>query len=332
MKNGLLYSFFTCLLVTSFQALAADPPSVNVYGRIHFRLIEANDTDTTLTNAGHRIGLRGEGAMDNGTEFFYTIETEYKNDSGFGKNDGMGGNDTTTPSSTSSTDLAEIVVRHANAGIRNKQGSITVGRQNNPLNATYVADVFEANSGWGEQAPYRIGHAVVVKGNAMGGIKGYAGLIMEGGASDVTNESLDGTVLGGSYSMGSLNINAGYLVADFVSTSTDKSEFTDLSIGVSYSMGEMYFGVNVESATATSSAGVDTDTDVIDLAATYTMKSVTYGVGYASVDTGSITATRVLLGAYVSLGGNTDCYFEAGLQNEDAGDGDNYVMGYRVKF
>ena len=186
MKNRLLYSFITCLLVTpTQQAFAADPPSVNVYGRIHFRLIEANDSDTTLTNAGHRIGLRGEGAMDNGTEFFYTIETEYNNDSAFGKNDGMGGN-SSTPSSTSSTDLAEIAVRHANAGVRNKQGSITVGRQNNPLNATYVADIFERNSGWSEQAPYRVGHALVVKTNNMGGAKGYAGLILEGGASAVS--------------------------------------------------------------------------------------------------------------------------------------------------
>jgi predicted porin len=299
---------------------------------MHFRLIEANDQDTTLTNAGHRIGLRGEGAMDNGTEFFYTIETEYKNDSGFGKNDGMGGNDATTPSSTSSTDLAEIIVRHANAGVRNKQGSVTVGRQNNPLNATYVADIFEANSGAYERSPYRIGHALVVKSNSMGGMKGYAGLILEGGASDTTNESLDGMVLGGSYSLGSLTINAGYLAADFISTSSNKSEFSDISIGVSYSMGEMYFGVNVESATTTDTAGADTDEDVIDLAATYTMGSVTYGVGYASLDDGSDTSTRTLLGAYVNLGGNTDCYFETGLYNDEAGDGDNYVLGYRVKF
>ena len=336
MKNGLLYSFFTCLLVTSFQALAADPPSVNVYGRIHFRLIEQNDTNTSLSNAGHRIGLRGEGKLDNGYDFFYTIETEYKNDNGFGNKDGIGGNSVTGNSSTSSTDLADIVVRHAHAGLKTKLGSLTIGRQNNPLNATYVADVFEANSGFGEQSPYRIGNAIVYKAKSVAGVKGYVGAMLEGGTSDGTDEQeLTGAVFGGAYSIGDININAGYFLADYTlegpAVTNTKTEFTDWSVGVSYSMGEMYFGVNVESSTADTD-GTEVDKDVIDLAATYTMKSVTYGVGYASVDDGTDTNTRILLGAYVNLGGNSDCYFETGQYNEEAGDGDNYVFGYRVKF
>lgn len=341
MKNGLLYSFFICLVVSPTQAFAADPPSVNVYGRVHFRLIEQEDTDTTLTNAGHRIGLRGDGTMDNGMEFFYTIETEYNNDSSFGEKDGAGGSNVGDPSSTNSTDLADIVVRHANIGLKGKQGSLTIGRQNNPLNATYVADVFEANSGWYEQSPYRIGHALVYKSPKMKGLEGYAGAMLEGSESTDSSESVDGIVAGGSYGIGDVTINVGYLAADFVSTSSDKTEFTDVSVGVTYTIGEMYFGANVESSTSTDSAGVDTDTDVIDLAFTYTMNSVTYGLGYASHDQGDLTSTRTLLGAYVSLGGNTDCYFEAGLFNKDAEDGpdgdgsgdrDNYVLGYRVKF
>ena len=352
MKNGLLYSFITCLLVTPTQAFAADPPSVNVYGRIHFRLIEANDANTTLVNAGHRIGLRGEGALENGTEFFYRIETEYNNDSGFGKRNGMGGNSISDASSDNSTDSADIVVRLANAGLNTKHGSLTIGRQNNPLNATYVADVFEHNSGVGEQSPYRIGNAIVYKAKSMGGIKAYAGVMLEGGASDGSEEQkLTGTVLGGSYSIAGININAGYFLADyslksadnpdttFIAGSTDhpadpvdtEVEFSDLSIGVSYSMGEMYFGVNIESST-TDTDGTEVDVDVIDLATTYTMDSVTYGVGYASIDDGTDTATRMLLGAYVNLGGNADWYFETGLYNDEAGDGDNYVLGYRVKF
>ncbi|MEH6347268.1 MAG: porin [Bermanella sp.] len=335
MKNGLLYSFLTCLLVTPTQAYAADPPSVNVYGRIHFRLIEQNDKNTNLSNAGHRIGLRGEGKLDNGYDFFYTLETEYKNDSGFGKNNGIGGKDVTKNSSRSSTDLADIVVRHAHAGLKTKLGSLTIGRQNNPLNATYVADVFEANSGYGEQSPYRIGNAIVYKAKSVAGVKGYAGAMLEGGASDGTDEQeLTGAVFGGAYSIAGIHINAGYFLADYTldtaATST-KTEFTDWSVGVSYSMGEMYFGVNVESSTSDTD-GAETDTDVIDLAATYSMKSVTYGVGYASKDDGTDTKTRILLGAYVNLGGNSDCYFETGQYNEEAGDGDNYVFGYRVKF
>ena len=345
MKNGLLYSFLACLLVTPTQAYAADPPSVNVYGRIHFRLIEQNDKNTNLINAGHRIGLRGEGKLDNGYDFFYTLETEYKNDSGFGKNDGIGGKDVTNNSSRSSTDLADIVVRHANAGLKTKLGSLTIGRQNNPLNATYVADVFEFNSGVGEQSPYRIGNAIVYKAKSIAGVKGYAGAMLEGGDGTSTEEQkLTGAVFGGAYSIAGININAGYFLADYsrevpddittvgVDESIDtKTEFTDWSVGVSYSMGEMYFGVNIESSTSDKD-GTETDTDVIDLAATYTMKSVTYGVGYASVDDGTDTGTRILLGAYVNLGGNSDCYFETGQYNEEAGDGDNYVFGYRVKF
>ncbi len=352
MKNGLLYSFITCLLVTPTQAYAADPPSVNVYGRIHFRLIEQNDKNTNLSNAGHRIGLRGEGKLDNGYDFFYTLETEYKNDSGFGKKDGMNGQDITGNSSTSSTDLADIVVRHAHAGLKTKLGSLTIGRQNNPLNATYVADVFEANSGFGEQSPYRIGNAIVYKAKSVAGVKGYAGAMLEGGSSDGANEQeLTGAVFGGAYSIAGININAGYFLAEYNLKTADNPntilvvgnanhaadpidtnvEFTDWSVGVSYSMGEMYLGVNIESST-TDTDGTEVDKDVIDLAATYTMKTVTYGVGYASVDDGTDTSTRILLGAYVNLGGNSDCYFETGQYNEEAGDGDNYVFGYRVKF
>ncbi len=340
MKNGLLYSFLTCLLVTPTQAYAADPPSVNVYGRIHFRLIEQNDKNTNLINAGHRIGLRGEGKLDNGYDFFYTLETEYKNDTGFGKNDGMGGRDMSDASSSNSTDLAEIVVRHANAGLKTKLGSLTIGRQNNPLNATYVADVFEFNSGVGEQSPYRIGNAIVYKAKSVAGIKGYAGAMLEGGDGAGTEEQkLTGAVFGGAYSIGDIHINAGYFLADYTlegaAVANTETEFTDWSVGVSYSMGEMYFGVNVESSTSEKDVNgvkTDTDTDVIDLAATYTMKSVTYGLGYASVDDGTDTGTRILLGAYINLGGNSDCYFETGQYNEEAGDGDNYVFGYRVKF
>ncbi|OUR70051.1 hypothetical protein A9Q73_00975 [Bermanella sp. 47_1433_sub80_T6] len=96
-------------------------------------------------------------------------------------------------------------------------------------------------------------------------------------------------------------------------------------------MNEIYMAINLEGSSEDKD-GVTTDTDVIDIALTYTRDSVVYGVGYASADEEGVKKNRILLGAYINLGGNNDCYFETGQYNKEDGGGDNFVMGYRIKF
>ncbi len=346
MKQGILFSVLASLLITPLIAVAAETPDVDIYGRMHFRLVTGDDMAPNLDNGGHRLGFKGEGKLNNGMGFFYQLETEYGNDSDFG------------PTSQGSTDSASLVVRQANVGLGGRKGSLTIGRQGSPMTSTYTADVFEFNSGAYEQSPYRLGHAIVLKANDLGGFKAFVGAILEGG-SDVSGaeESTTGITLGGTYSIAGININAGYYATtatnepanttanafnttnaaaitagtvDAVDVPAAESELTDISIGLSYSMGEMYFGLNIESATVDAD-GAETDTDVIDLAVTYTMDTVTYGLGYGTSDNGASDVNRVLLGAYVGLGGNNDCYIETGQYGGDADDS-NIVFGYRVKY
>ncbi len=345
MKPGVCYSLLLYLIFSSVIAVAADTtPSVNVYGRLHFVLANVEDKNTSLNTAGHRIGLKGEGKLNSGLGYFYKLETEYTNDNNFGRKDGLGGNSTSS-SANAGTDLADVRVRHANVGLKGKQGSITIGRQDNPVNSTYVANVFEANSGAYLQTPYRMGHAIVFRMKKVSGVKSYVGAILEGGKSDDTDEqNLNAVMFGGSYSWADIKINGGYFSADYDLKSPDdvntaaandpvdtKTEFTNWSIGVSYFMNEIYMAINLEGSSEDKD-GVTTDTDVIDIALTYTRDSVVYGVGYASADEEGVKKNRILLGAYINLGGNNDCYFETGQYNKEDGGGDNFVMGYRIKF
>ncbi len=260
MKIGVCYSLLFSLILPSVVAVAADTtPSVNVYGRLHFVVANVEDKNTSLNTAGHRIGLKGEGKLKMGLGYFYKLETEYTNDNTFGRKDGLGGNSTSS-SANSGTDLADVRVRHANVGLKGKQGSITIGRQGNPVNGTYVANVFEANSGPYLQTPYRMGHSVVFRMKKVSGVRSYLGAILEGGKSDDTDEqNLNAVMLGGSYSLGDITFNGGYFSADYDLKSPDdvntaavndavdtKTEFTNWSLGVSYSMSENYLDVNLD--------------------------------------------------------------------------------------
>lgn len=332
MKNGISYSVIACVLAGPTLVTAAETPSANIYGRLHFTLSDVKGEDIALNNAGHRVGIKGEGTIDNGMEFFYKLETQYNNDDEFGRRTTVGP-DPTSPSSTSSTDLADVSVRHAHVGLKGSMGKVTVGRQNNPLNATYTADYFEANSGAFEQTPFRISHAVVAHTATYNGLSGYAGIITEGNLSDEDNEDFDGGVIGGAFSMGDFTINAGYFETDFTSVSSDKTEFEDWSVGLSYTMGELYFGANVEQSETTDTSGSTVDVDVVDLALLYNHGKLVCGLGYSTQDPDNgDKAEQILLGAYYNLGGNNDVYVELAEQNSPAGNGDNIVLGYRIKF
>ncbi len=334
-----------CLLLCAPLNFAEDTtPSVNVYGRLHFILVNVKDKNTSINTAGHRIGLKGEGKLRNGLGYFYKLETEYSNDNNFGKKDGIGGNNQSA-SAVSGTDLADVKVRHSNVGLKGRTGTVSVGRQGSPMTGTYMANVFEANSGAYLQTPYRIGHSIVFKSKSFSGAKAYLGAILEGGESDDSNEqNLNALILGGSYSLGDLHMDLGFFNADYdlrqpddVLTLLDneftdiKTEFSNWSFGISYSMREIYVGLNLESSTEKEN-GLKENTDVIELAFTYTHETVVYGFGYGSADEGGVKKNRFLIGAYVNIGGNNDWYIETGQYNEDDGRGDNIVTGYRIKF
>ena len=319
-------------LFASSPSWAATKADTHFYGRIHIRLAAINDQDTSLNNAGHRLGIKGEGVLNNGWDFFYKLESEINNDDGLGKKDGAGGHTLSEPSAVSSTDLADIVIRHAHAGISNSMGSITFGRQGNPLANTYTADIFEANSGSFEQTPFRLGHAIIFQTPNDKKARGYAGAMLEGGGDEKENEQLDGFVLGGQYKLQQLVMHLGYFHADFNSLDADQSEFSDASVGLAYQLNNIYLAANAEHSILKAADGEEIATDKLDLALTYTIGKVTYGAGYAVQDNGTDKGERILMGAYLDLGSNNDCYIEAGLLNKAAGDNDNLVLGYRINF
>lgn len=319
-------------LFTSSQSLSASKADTHFYGRIHIRLAAIKNQDTSLNNAGHRLGIKGEGVLDNGWDFFYKLESEMNNDDGLGKKDGAGGHTLSEPSAVSSTDLADIVIRHAHAGLSNDYGSVTFGRQSNPLANSYTADVFEANSGSFEQTPFRLGHALIFQTPNNNQLRGYAGVMLEGGGDEEENEQLDGFVVGGQYKQQNLVMHLGFFHADFNSLDTDKSEFSDVSFGLSYQLNNLYLAANAEHSILKAPDGNEVKTDKLDLGLTYTIDTITYGTGYAIQDNGSDKSTRFLIGAYYDLGSNNDCYVELGLLNKAAGDNDNLAMGYRITF
>jgi len=332
-SNTLLsVTLLTSTLFLSNNALSASKADTHFYGRIHVRLAAINKQDTSLNNAGHRLGIKGEGVLNNGWDFFYKLESEINNDDGLGKKDGAGGHRLSEPSAVSSTDLADLVIRHAHAGLANDYGSITFGRQSNPLANTYTADVFEANSGSFEQTPFRLGHAIIFQTTNDNNIRGYAGAMLEGGGDEEENEELDGYVLGGQYKLQQLVLHIGFFHADFNSLNADQSEFSDVSFGSSYKLNNFYFAANAEQSILKAADGSEVTTDKIDLGITYSMESITYGTGYAVQDNGTEKSDRFLIGAYIDLGSNNDCYIELGLLNKAAGDSDNLAIGYRVTF
>lgn len=287
--------------------------NIHLYGRVHFEAVSQKDADFNIVNAGHRLGIKGTTKTDAGHEAFFILETEYRNDQG-----GVTAN--------ASRGGANLQVRLGNAGLRTDVGTVTVGRMNNPLNSTYVADVFERNSGAFEQAAYRIAHTLKLQPKLSGPVDVYAGLISNGEGADTNGEEdVDGYMAGASFKGMGVTLNLGYQNMEFNDTSGD---FEDISVGLIYVKDALYLGLNYEMADASG-----TETSVIDTAITYNMENITYGVGYAINDTdGADEANRWLVGAYYKLGGNTDTYLEYADYNKAAGDGDNFVWGYRMKF
>jgi predicted porin len=116
------------------------------------------------------------------------------------------------------------------------------------------------------------------------------------------------------------------------SLNSDQSEFSDISFDSSYKLNNFYFAANAEQSIIKAADGSEVTTDRLDLGITYTMELVTYGTGYAIQDNGTDKQDRFLMGAYIDLGSNNDCYIELGLLNKAAGDNDNLAMGYRITF
>jgi len=320
------------LLLINNISFAMQTADTHFYGRIHVRLATIKNQDTSLNNAGHRLGIRGEGELNNGWDFFYKLESELHNDDGLGKKDGADGHNLAEPSATSSTDLADIVIRHAHIGLANSYGQLTLGRQNNPLASSYTADVFEANSGSFEQTSFRFGHAAIFQTPNTGKARAYLGAILEGGGDEDENEQLDGYVIGGQFKVGELILHLGAFHADFKSLDSDQSEFSDVSAALAYRSGNLYLAANGEQSILQAADGSKTTTDKLDLAMTYSLKTVTYGIGYAVQDSEDIQSDRILFGAYLDLSSNNDFYIELGLLNKAAGDNDNLVAGYRITF
>ncbi|MEH6443334.1 MAG: porin [Oceanospirillaceae bacterium] len=289
-----------------------------LYGRVHERVVVQEDKDVAIQNAGARIGVKGNSQMDSGLTSFYQIELSFGNSA--------------RSSNDSTLDSTSLTVRQMNAGVKGDFGKVIVGRFTNPMTATYVADIYEQNSGLYEQTPFRIGNAVAYTTPSFNGLSATLGVIAEGEGSDDTYEDVDGYVarIGGTF--GAITVQAAYMDADYTTASAaDADDLEVASFGLAYNANGIYAGLNIESNDSN-------DEDVVDFALKYTAGKTAYGFGYAVQEgKGSLEDDRVMVGVYHDLGGSADVYTEIARHGAtDASDVDTdfnrFTVGYRVKF
>ncbi|PXF30837.1 hypothetical protein WH50_13275 [Pokkaliibacter plantistimulans] len=334
-------SIIALAVAGALAAPAVSMADATLYGRLHFQMQFVKDQDMNIANAGHRLGVKGESEMDSGLTAFYQIETEYQNDR--------------SGTSSSGTVDANLKVRLANAGVKGDFGKVTVGRQSNPYSDIYVSDIFEYNSGVFENESFRMGNAVSYATPDLSGFGASLSFVADGthkatvdtGAVDADgnaitttdstdnyNKDVDAYILGAHYEANGFYAAAAYKTAKYEKQHSDSLSYSDSMD--SYGLGLSYTVNNFLAAAYWEKTKTDNANDSVknwDLAASYTMDKTTFGLAYGQSKTESEDAAkRTMVGVYQNLGGGADVYAEYGAYNEKAGDGDNVVVGYRVKF
>lgn len=343
-------SIIALAVAGALAAPAVSMADATLYGRLHFQMQFVKDQDMNIANAGHRLGVKGESEMDSGLTAFYQIETEYHNDR--------------NGTSASGTTDADLTVRLANAGVKGDFGKVTVGRQSNPYSDIYVSDIFEYNSGVFENESFRMGNAVSYATPDLSGFGASLSFVADGthnatvtstdstgatvsttsNSTDKYNKDVDAYILGAHYEGNGLYAAAAYKTAKYEKlvsetnalggTDTNAASYNDdmksYGLGVSYTVNNFLVGGYWEK---TKTDNADDSVKNWDLAASYTMDKTTFGLAYGQSKTeNEDAAKRTMVGVYQNLGGGADVYAEYGAYNEEAGDGDNVVVGYRVKF
>lgn len=290
-----------------------------LYGRVHQRIIFAEDQDVNFQNAEARIGVKGSSQMDSGLTAFYNIEMSIRGD-----------NASARQSNSSRTGSDATTYRQVHAGVKGDFGQIKVGRFTNPLVSTYTADIFEHKSGNYEAAPYRVGNALSYTTPSLGPVSLYGVIIGEGEGTDNTYNDVDAYVVGLDSSFGPVSANIAYMDQDYEDPATsDDKEI--VSLGLAYSANNLYVGLNYEDTKDTA--------DTIALGVTYAIGNTTLGAEYSRYDrdaAGAEESDLYRLAVYQNLGGKADAYAE--IVNEDniggtkGNDSTDFVLGYRVKF
>lgn len=320
---------------------------LHLYGQLHLALVSADKKDMDIANEGHRLGARGSSKLESGAKAFFNFETEYLNDStnvneiDTDDND-IPDTDVASPTANESTDQINIHVRHANMGFEGSLGTITIGRQNNPYNATYTSDVFQRNSGWAQQAAYRIGDAVVYStrttpsGDAVE-YGGYVGVMVHGINSkqlEANQRDIDSYHLGGNFNFGHLKLDGGLFNLQFDDSDAKQ---VGMSFGMTYSVNYLYMGLNYETLEHTDTNQLQDDIQVLDYAVKYKFKNVSYGIGYGVKNTepeggDRIHENRVVFEAEYHLAGNIVGYIGAADYNKESSTSDNVYLGLIMTF
>ncbi|PPC77369.1 hypothetical protein C4K68_10915 [Pokkaliibacter plantistimulans] len=336
-------SIIALAVAGALAAPAVSMADATLYGRLHFQMQFVKDQDMNIANAGHRLGVKGESEMDSGLTAFYQIETEYHNDR--------------NGTSASGTTDADLTVRLANAGVKGDFGKVTVGRQSNPYSDIYVSDIFEYNSGVFENESFRMGNAVSYATPDLSGFGASLSFVADGthnatvydtdtkatatatsathsDGTDNYNKDVDAYILGAHYEANGFYAAAAYKTAQYEKDHDDSASYTDdmdsYGLGLSYTVNNFLAAAYWEK---TKTDNADDSVKNWDLAASYTMDKTTFGLAYGQSKTeNEDAAKRTMVGVYQNLGGGADVYAEYGAYNEEAGDGDNVVVGYRVKF
>jgi predicted porin len=307
-------SIIALAVVGAMTAPIIAQADATLYGRIHERVVFAEDKDMSIESAGSRLGVKGSSEMDSGLTAFYNIEMSFGEESG-------------RDSDGSTDDSTSLSFRQMHAGVRGDFGEMKIGRFTNPFVATYTHDIFEHNSGVFEQTAFRIGDAISYTTPKFGGLDATLAIIGEGEGDDATFEDVDAVVarIGGTF--GAITAQVAYMDSEYTQAAGGDKEHT--SVGLAYDANNLYLGLNFETEDA---AG--TDTDVVEFAARYTVGKTNFGFAHGSEDiSGGEDTERTMVGVYQNLGGSADAYVElASFDKKIADDSNRVTIGYRVQF
>jgi len=311
-----------------------------LYGISEVRLNMTEDEDADVRVSKMRLGVKGDVAFENveGASGFYGMEWEFNaNANGTGAQ-GLEG--------ASSSVANEVTVRKAFAGVKTGFGTFIGGRQNNPVDATEVTDIFtDASNGHALNNPDRLGNSLAYVTPSFNGVEAYAAMVLDGADTDA-EEDVDGYVLGATYRGNGLTVAAGYWSFDenyidgtAVTTGTAERDFW--SLGASYSFGDATVMANYQDRETGSE-----DIEAYSIAATYAIGNATLKAGYydSEVDdagtASDVDSKTFALNATYALGKKASAYVEWSNTDIDRGvgaatadsDKDTWVVGYALSF
>jgi predicted porin len=293
-----------------------------LYGAVETRLIFAEDQDANLKVDKAEMGVKGSSELENLDGVKATYQIEFRLDA----------NGSDIDAATSSNVNNDVTLRKANVGLVGDFGIVQIGRQNNLGAAVKKADIFMGDA-TGFISGDRFGNSIYYVTPKMSGFEAYAGLIMDGGNSDV-EEDLDAWQVGFNYALMGLDLSAAYTEIDGnYDDGLGDSGASDVEIwgvGASYSIADFTVAGTYENAEQGSS-----EDEIGALTVAYAMGNTTLKAGYSETfpDGGGNDFEAYNLQAEYALGKKAKLKAAYNVKDEKSGDEtDQVILSYAVAF